>query len=156
MTGAAAGRQETEPVATYEVHLRGTLPSSLLAHSPAMSARRAPAQTLLFRTVQTVTELDELLDRVQATGLELAALHATHLPDGAGAPRGYEVWVGGELGENLLCYLGWSHELVAERQVARGDVSARELNTFLAHCCESGLRVEQVRRLEPSLEPSRS
>ena len=150
MTDAAAIRHETEPVATYEVDLRGTLPTSLLTHSPAMSARRAPVQTLLFRTVQTVAELDELLDRVQATGLELAAVHATHLPEGATVPRGYEVWVGGELGENLLGYLGWSHELVAERQVARGDVSPRELNTFLARCCESGLKVEQVRRLEPA------
>jgi hypothetical protein len=150
MTGARAAQHEAEPVATYEVDLQGPLPTSLLTHSPAMSACSAPVQTLLFRTVQTVAELDELLDRVQATGLQLDAVHATELADGAAAPRGYEVWVGGELGENLLSYLGWSHELVAERQVARGDVSPRELNTFIAHCCASGLRVEQVRRLEPA------
>lgn len=136
-------------MATYEVDLRGTLPTSLLRRSPAMSAHSAPAQTLLFRTVRTVAELDELLHRVSAMGLKLAALHATAAPDGAAAHRSYEVWVGGELGDNLLGYLGWSHELVADRQVARGDVSARELASFLAQCSESGLTVDRVRRLEP-------
>lgn len=136
-------------MATYEVDLRGTLPTSLLRRSPAMSAHKVPTQTLLFRTVQTIAELDQLLHRVLAMGLELAALHATAVPDGAADHRSYEVWVGGELGDNLLGYLGWSHELVADRQVARGDLSPRELATFLARCSESGLTVDRVRRLEP-------
>ena len=67
--------------------------------------------------------------------------------------RYYEVWVRGELGHKLLGYLGWSHRLVDERQVVRGEISAHELNAFLSHCSAAGLAVDRVRRVSAAGSP---
>jgi hypothetical protein len=141
-------RSEADRVATYEISLRGTVPESLGQHSAGMSVRSAPAQTVLFRTVRDVCELDTLLDRLRSSGLVLIDIHGTPAPGrrSSSALRHYEVRVRGELGPWLLEYLGWSHRLITERQVARGEVSARDLDAFLEQCAQAGLVVDQVRR----------
>ena len=128
-----------------------------------MDVHTARAQTVLFRYVRDIGELDALLDRLRSTGLVLTELHAAAEPpetrsEGSGGEWGsslryYEVWVSGELGDKLLGYLGWSHRLVTERQVARGEVSAHELNAFLSHCCAAGLAVDRVRRVATAGSP---
>jgi hypothetical protein len=148
-----------EQVATYEVCLRGTIPDSL-CRSTGMAVRAVRPETVLFRRVRDVRELDTLLDRLRQTGLVLAEVHAAPAPkerasedpvagEGGGPqrPRYCEVRVRGKLGDKLLGYLGWSHRLDAERQVARGEVSPHELDVFLSHCAAAGLAVDHVRRI---------
>ncbi|MET0526292.1 MAG: hypothetical protein ABWZ91_15915 [Nocardioides sp.] len=143
-------RSEADRVATYEISLRGKVPESLGSHSTGMSVRSAPTQTVLFRSVRDVGELDTLLERLRSSGLVLLDIHGTPQPGRrTSARRYYEVRVRGELGPHLLEYLGWSHRLITERQVARGEVSARDLDAFLAECAEAGLVVDQVRRTGP-------
>lgn len=154
---------DADDVATYEVCLRGALPASVRSRATGLAVHTAGVQTVLFRTVRDVGELDTLLDRLRSTGLVLTELHAAAEPPEArsersGHPWGsalryYEVWVRGELGHKLLGYLGWSHRLVDERQVVRGEISAHELNAFLSHCSAAGLAVERVRRVAAAGSP---
>jgi hypothetical protein len=145
---ATTPRTEADRVARYEISLRGTVPESLGRHSTGLSVRSAPAQTVLFRTVRDVGELDTLLERLRSSGLVLIDIHGTRAPGrkSSSALRHYEVRVRGELGPRLLEYLGWSHRLITGRQVARGEVSARDLEAFLEQCARAGLVVDQVRR----------
>ncbi|HWM74035.1 MAG TPA: hypothetical protein VNQ53_09855 [Nocardioides sp.] len=150
-------------VATYEVSLRGPMPASVRDRSTGMAVQTVRSQTVLFRYVRDVGELDTLLDRLRSTGLVLTEIHAGAEPPDAkaeasgresgAAHRYYEVWVSGELGDKLLGYLGWSHRLVAERQIARGEVSPHELNAFLSRCSAAGLAVDRVRRVAASGSP---
>jgi len=133
-------------VATYEVCLRGAMPESLRERGAGLAVRAAPTETVLFRNVRDLGELDTLLERMRSMGLVLTEVHGAEPPDRRSAARRYEVRVHGELGAKLLGYLGWSHRLVTQRQVARGKVSARDLDAFLSQCTEAGLIVDQVRR----------
>jgi hypothetical protein len=143
-------RSEADRVATYEISLRGRVPESIGSHITGMSVRSAPTQTVLFRSVRDVGELDALLERLRSSGLVLLDIHGTPpLGRRSSARRYYEVRVRGELGPRLLEYLGWSHRLISERHVARGEVSARDLDAFLSQCAEAGLVVDQVRRTGP-------
>lgn len=140
-------RHDADRVATYEITLRGRVPESLGQRTAGLSVRAAPTQTVLFRWVRDVGELDTLLERLRSSGLVLTDIHGATPPGGSSSDlRYYEVRVRGELGPRLLEYLGWSHRLITERQVARGEVSARDLDAFLAQCAEAGLVVDQVRR----------
>ena len=155
-----------DEVATYEVCLRGAIPESL-SRSTGMAVYAVRPETVLFRSVRDVRELDALLDRLRLTGLALAEVHAAPAPkerasedpgtDTGSAspprPRYCEVRVRGKLGDKLLGYLGWSHRLDAERKVARGEVSAHELNVFLSRCAAAGLAVDHVRRIETAGSP---
>jgi hypothetical protein len=160
-------RDEAGDVATYEVSLHGAIPASLRSRPTGMAVQAVRPQTVLFRYVRDIGELDTLLDRVRSAGLVLTELHAAAEPPDSrsvasarahgAALRYYEVWVRGELGDKLLNYLGWSHRLVAERQVARGEVTAHDLNAFLGQCSAAGLAVDRVRRVDtfgpPALAP---
>jgi hypothetical protein len=141
-------RNEADRVAMYEISLRGTVPESLGQQSTGLSVRSAPAQTVLFRTVRDVGELDTLLERLRSSGLVLLDIHGTRVPGrkSSSALRHYEVRVRGELGPRLLEYLGWSHRLITGRHVVRGEVSARDLDAFLEQCANAGLVVDRVRR----------
>jgi hypothetical protein len=144
---ATTERSDADQAATYEVFLRGTASGSLGSRSPGPALRAAPTQTVLFRCVRDVSELDTLLDRLRSSGLVVADIHGAPPPAQKSATlRYYEVRVRGELGAKLLRYLGWSHRLVTHRHVARHKVSERDLDTFLAQCAEAGLVVEQVHR----------
>ena len=155
-----------EEVATYEVCLRGAVPDSL-SRSTGMAVHAARPETVLFRSVLDVRELDALLDRLRQTGLVLAEVHAApapreHASEDPGTsgdsgrpqrPRYCEVRVRGKLGDKLLGYLGWSHRVDAERQVARGEVSPHELDVFLSHCAAAGVAVDHVRRIAKGGSP---
>ena len=153
-------------MATYEVCLRGSIPDSL-SRSTGMAVYAVRPETVLFRSVQDVRELDALLDRLRQTGLVLAEVHAAPAPKerasedpGTAGDRGRpqrrrycEVRVRGKLGDKLLGYLGWSHRVDAERQVARGEVSPDELDVFLSRCAAAGLAVDHVRRITTGGSP---
>ena len=143
----ATPRSDADQVATYEISLSGRVPESLVSRTAGLAVRAAPTQTVLFRYVRDVGELDLLLERLRSSGLVLTDIHGV-TPAGrrSAARRYYEVRVRGELGARLLGYLGWSHRVITQRQVARGEVSARDLEAFLAECAEAGLVVDQVRR----------
>jgi hypothetical protein len=68
-------RSHQPPVATYEIRLRGIPPESLRKLYPSMAVRTTPAQTVLFRQVEGVSELDELLEELRSVGLALSELH---------------------------------------------------------------------------------
>lgn len=143
-------RSDADRVAKYEITLRGSVPESLGSSTTGMSVRAAPTQTVLFRSVRDVGELDTLLERLRSSGLVLTDIHGTPPPGRRSSTlRYYEVRVRGELGPRLLEYLGWSHRLITERQVARGEVSERDLDAFLVQCAKAGLVVDQVRRTGP-------
>ncbi len=59
----------------YEIRLRGIPPESLRERYPSMAVRTRPAQTVLFRHVEAVSELDELLEELRSVGLALSELH---------------------------------------------------------------------------------
>jgi hypothetical protein len=161
---ASTRRAETDEVATYEVCLRGSMPEHLRRRCGGMDVQADWPQTVLFRCVRDVSELHTLLDRLGSTGLVLTEVHAAaQTPEARSefsghasgtASRYYEVRVRGELGDRLLRYLGWSHRLVADRQVARGEVSAHELSTFLLSCSAAGLAVDRIRRTVTARPPA--
>ncbi len=62
-------------VPMYEIRLYGTPPESLRERYPSMAVRTTPAQTVLFRHVEGVNELDELLEQIRSVGLNLSELH---------------------------------------------------------------------------------
>ena len=59
----------------YEIRLYGIPPESLRERYPSMAVRTTPAQTVLFRHVEGVSELDELLEELRSVGLALSELH---------------------------------------------------------------------------------
>ena len=59
----------------YEIRLYGIPPESLRERYPTMAVRTTPAQTVLFRHVEGVSELDELLEELRSVGLALSELH---------------------------------------------------------------------------------
>jgi uncharacterized protein (UPF0128 family) len=63
------------PALMYEIRLRGIPPESLRERYPSMAVRTTPAQTILFRHVEGVSELDELLEEIRSVGLALSELH---------------------------------------------------------------------------------
>jgi hypothetical protein len=135
----ATQRSDADKVATYEICLRGSVPESL---GNLSTGRTDPTQTVLFRRVRDVGELDALLERLRSSGLVLIDIHGAPPPERRSATfRYYEVRVRGELGAKLLEYLGWSHRTITQRQV-----SARDLDAFLAQCAEAGLVVDQLRK----------
>ena len=143
---------------TYEVHLQGSPPETLIARFAPTLVGRKPAQTVLMGRVASQDELATLLERVLALGLELNEVHelrvASHPPSAsrpvAGAANGPSR-VRGE----------------GRRRARRGDCSAScdgttatcpsrrrcgwrappsEVHEFLSACCRLGLGIERVRQ----------
>jgi hypothetical protein len=59
---------------TYEIRVRGEVPTSLREQFPAMSIYCSPLETVLYRDVTDLSELDELLEMLQSMGLVLSEI----------------------------------------------------------------------------------
>ncbi len=150
--------------ATYEVHLQGSPPETLLARFTPSRVARAPAQTVLMRRITSQDELASLLDRVLAVGLVLNDVHelrvasrppsaTTRVAGQRTVYRSYEVRVDGQLDGALLRFLRWQHRHLPEHAAVWLDATAEEVHEFLSACCRLGLGIEQVRRV--STRPAR-
>jgi hypothetical protein len=143
---------------TYEVHLQGSPPETLIARFAPTLVRKMPAQTVLMRRVASQDELATLLERVLAVGLMLNEVHELRIASRAPAAtlglggqrtvhRAYEVRVDGKLDEGLLRYLRWSHRHLPEQAALRLEGTTDEVHEFLSACCRLGLGIERVRRV---------
>ena len=63
-----------DDVATYEIRFRGDIPPSMRARLSKVTIHRSPTETVLYREVTDVAELDLLLDQLQSMGLVLSEL----------------------------------------------------------------------------------
>jgi hypothetical protein len=150
---------------TYEVHLQGTPPETLIARFAPTRVGRMPAQTVLMRRVASQDELATLLERVLALGLPLNEVHELRIASTAPrrvagertVHRAYEVRIGGQLDEGLLRFLRWNHRHLPEQAALRLEATSDEVHEFLGACCGLGLGIERVRRVAaftPSAPPS--
>ncbi|NPD06103.1 hypothetical protein HN031_15595 [Nocardioides sp. zg-1308] len=143
-----------EQPATYEIRLQGRPPSWLRDRFGMMRTSPAPAQTVLFRRVDSPRDLDVLLSRLTSLGLTLAEVHE-HQPSGVPAdasgrtngPCSYEVRVDGRLGESFLTFLSWRHCVVPEQTSVLVEARPEDVLQLLATCSELGLGIERVRRV---------
>lgn len=78
-----------DDVATYEIRFRGEIPPSMRSRLSKMTIQHTSTETVLYREVTDVGELDLLLDQLQSMGLALSELQesAAHL-SGASVGRG--------------------------------------------------------------------
>lgn len=147
-----------QAAATYEVHLQGSPPETLIARFAPTLVGRVPAQTVLMRRVTSQDELATLLERVLAVGLVLNDVHelrvASRAPDATRqvtgqrtVSRAYEVRVDGQLDEALLRFLRWKHRYLPEQAALTLEGTTEEVHEFLSACCRLGLGIERVRRL---------
>jgi hypothetical protein len=143
-----------ENPATYEIRLQARPPTWLRERFGTLKMGRAPAQTALFRRVESSHELDVLLARLSSLGLTLAEVHEQHLPaardgdaDSGQQPFGYEVRVDGRLGDAFLNFLHWRHCTVPEQTTVRVDARPKDVLQLLATCSDLGLGIERVRRV---------
>jgi hypothetical protein len=147
--------------ATYEVHLQGSPPETLMARFGPAVVKRMPAQTVLMRRVTSQDELATLLERVLTMGLVLNDVHehrlASRAPDATRQVDGqrtvhreYEVRVDGRLDESLLRFLRWNHRYLPEQAALRLEGTTDKMHEFLGACCRLGLGIERVRRVTTS------
>jgi hypothetical protein len=143
---------------TYEVHLQGSPPETLIARFAPTLVGRMPAQTVLMRRVASQDELATLLERVLALGLMLNEVHELRVASRAPTTmrrvagertvhRAYEVRIDGQLDEGLLRYLRWNHRHLPEQAALRLEGTCDEVHEFLSACCQLGLGIERVRRV---------
>jgi hypothetical protein len=66
-----------DDVATYEIRLRGELPPGLRDRLAVQMIHQGQTETVLYREVADVAELDLLLDQLQSMGLVLSELHVS-------------------------------------------------------------------------------
>jgi hypothetical protein len=146
-----------EEPATYEIRLRASPPPWLREEFDSLRMGRAPAQTALFRRVESSEELDILLARLSSLGLTLAEVHEQQLLPGAEGPSGadehpcsYEVRVDGRLGRTFLNFLRWGHCAVPEQTSVKVHARPRDVLHLLSTCSDLGLGIERVRRVSES------
>jgi hypothetical protein len=65
--------------AIYEIRLRGEIPMSMREQFPAMTVYRSPIQTILYRDVTDLTELDVLFEGLQCMSLVPSEVRASLL-----------------------------------------------------------------------------
>jgi len=151
--------------ATYEVHLQGSPPETLIARFAPTRVGRTPAQTVLMRRVSSQDELATLLERLLSVGLVLNEVHelrvasrapsATHRAAGERTVhRAYEVTIDGQLDGALLRFLSWHHRHLPEHAAVWLEATAQEVHEFLSACCTLGLGIEQVRRVTTFSAPA--
>jgi hypothetical protein len=140
--------------ATYEIRLQASPPGWLREEFGSLTMRKAPAQTALFRRVESSEELDVLLARLNSIGVTLAEVHEQHLPpdvdDQSGSakhPSSYEVRVDGRLGKAFLTFLRWRHCPVPEQTSVTMHAPARDVLQLVERCSDLGLGVERVTRV---------
>ena len=66
-----------DDVATYELRIRGELPPSLRERLSASMVHQGETETVLYRDVTDLAELDLLLDQLQSLGLVLSELQVS-------------------------------------------------------------------------------
>jgi hypothetical protein len=64
-----------QPAATYEIRLRSTPPEPLRERFPSATILTTRTETVLFRRVDEVSELDKLLDELLSMGAVLTEVH---------------------------------------------------------------------------------
>jgi hypothetical protein len=72
--------------AIYEIRLGGEIPPTMRKQFPAMTVHRSPIQTILYRDVTDVTELDVLLEGLQCMSLVPSELRASLLSNQSDLP----------------------------------------------------------------------
>jgi hypothetical protein len=60
--------------ATYEIRFREVVPPAVRGQFPAMSIYHGPAETVLYRDLTDLAELDVLLEKLQSMGLTLSEI----------------------------------------------------------------------------------
>ena len=60
--------------ATYEIRIRGDIPPELQQQIPGRMVGSSPTETVLYRDVRDLAELDLLLEQLQSMGLLLCEL----------------------------------------------------------------------------------
>lgn len=65
--------------AIYEIRLGGEIPMTMRKQFPVMTVYRSPIQTVLYRDVTDLTELDVLLEGLQCMSLVPSELRASLL-----------------------------------------------------------------------------
>lgn len=73
--------EETEPVATYEIRLRGAHVPELREQFPAAALATTRTETVLSKNVNGPEELDALIAQLLSMGLVLTEVHELHPPD---------------------------------------------------------------------------
>src|SRR3954468_15072765 len=71
---------DTEPVATYEIRLRGTHVAQLKEQFPTAALLTTRTETVLFRSVEGPEELDALVAELLSMGLVLNEIHELPAP----------------------------------------------------------------------------
>jgi hypothetical protein len=134
--------------ATYEIRIRGAIARPLSELFPDLRVGWSPVETVLYRDISDLVELDLLLERLQSMGLVLSELRENP-PAFPTSPevRSYEVHVEGRLGQALLGTLGWSSRIQPEQSVVRMGGEAGDLDHLLESCSECGLVVDRVARI---------
>src|SRR3954449_11682722 len=66
---------DPEPVATYEIRLRGTHVAQLKEQFPSAALLTTRTETVLFRSVEGPEELDALVAELLSMGLVLNEIH---------------------------------------------------------------------------------
>jgi hypothetical protein len=157
------GSTSEDASATYEVHLHGKPPETLVARFAPSDMGRTSTQTVLMRRVSSQDELAGLLERVLAMGLVLDEVRELRVASSAPGParpssrrrgvhRAYEVRVHGVLDPSLLRFLGWQHRHLPEFTALSVEGTPEHVHEFLGACCRLGLGLEQVRRVTPVTE----
>jgi hypothetical protein len=72
--------------AVYEIRLGGEIPPTMREQFPAMTLYRSPIQTILYRDVTDLTELDVLLEGLQCMSLVPSELRASLLSNQSDLP----------------------------------------------------------------------
>ena len=81
----------SDDVATYEIRFRGEIPLSMRERLSTAKIHRTPTETVLYREVTDVAELDLLLDQLQSMGLVLSELQESHAQTGEASSARREV-----------------------------------------------------------------
>jgi hypothetical protein len=72
--------------ATYEIRVEGEIPAAVREQFPEISIHHSPTETVLYRDITDLAELDLLLEKLQSTGLVL--LEIREVPPSTGGDPG--------------------------------------------------------------------
>jgi hypothetical protein len=75
--------------AVYEIRLAGEIPMTMREQFPTMMVYRTPIQTVLYRELTDLTELDALLEELQCMNLVPSELRASLHPDLSDPPASF-------------------------------------------------------------------
>jgi hypothetical protein len=168
--GIVPGRADS---AAYEIRVEGEIPADMRQRFASVTICRHRAETVLYRDVSDLAELDELLELLQSMSLVLSEIHrfgpdprsararrrrrdltedtrgdASPLSDDRlGVVQSYEVRVQGRLGDALLHYLRWSDRTPLAESAFRIQSNASDLWRLVASCMDHGLLIDRIVRV---------